>query len=76
MVVSEIDSFVKKFKLLWSAGYEASLNLESKLGEVNVTLNCKVGRTIPPPSSRFTSKYKNPSYFQRQEQHSKKPLAI
>ena len=44
----EIDSFVKKFKLLRSSGYDASLNLECKLGEVYVTLNCKVGRSIPP----------------------------
>ena len=67
MVASEIDSFVNKFKLLWSAGHDASLSLESKLGEVCISLNCKVGRITPPPSSHFTSKYRSPSYFRRQE---------
>ena len=68
MAQCEIDSFVKKFKLLWSAGYDSSLNLESKLGEVYVTLNCKVGRSIPPPTSPISpAKYRSPSYFRRQE---------
>ena len=49
----EIDSFVNKFRALCDAGYNASLNLESKLGEVFVNLSCKVGRTTPPPP--FTS---------------------
>ena len=47
----EIDSFVNKFKLLRVAGYEASLTLNSKLGEVQISLNCKVGRNVPPPTS-------------------------
>ena len=38
----EIDSFLKKFKMLRNAGYDASLNFESKLGEVFISLNCKV----------------------------------
>ena len=67
MVHCEIDSFVNKFKLLWRAGYDTSLSLESKLGEVHINLSCKVGRSIPPPSSRITPKYRSPSYFRRQE---------
>ena len=40
----EIDSVVSKFKLLKDAGYEASLNLDTMLGEVKISLSCKVGR--------------------------------
>ena len=64
---AKIDSFVNKFKLLWRAGYDASLSLESKLGEVHLNLSCKVGRSIPPPSSPIAPKYRSPSYFRRQE---------
>ena len=67
----EIDSFVNKFKALCDAGYHASLNLESKLGEVFVNLSCKVGRTTPPPSTPpapfdAVPKYRSPSYYRRQ----------
>ena len=73
---AEIDSFVKKFKILWGAGYDASLNLESKLGEVFISLNCKVGRVLPPPSPSGSAplssvvqksrKPRGPSYHRRQ----------
>ena len=69
MEYGEIDNFVKKFKELRSAGYDAKLNLESKLGEVFVSLNCKVGRILPPPTSRLSSvapKCRSSSYYRRQ----------
>ena len=47
----EIDNFVNKFKLLRAAGYDASLMLDTKFGEVTLSLNCKIGRNIPPPTS-------------------------
>ena len=66
----EIDSVVSKFKLLKDAGYEASLNLETMLGEVKISLNCKVGRSLPPPSSPIAQssirRYRSPSYYRRQ----------
>ena len=68
----QIDSFINNFKLLWRAGEEASLKLESKLGEVSLSLSCKVGRIAPPspvtPLQSFYSrkKYRSPSYFRRQ----------
>ena len=45
MANMEIDQFVNQFKLLRDAGMEASLNLETKLGEVFISLNCKLGET-------------------------------
>ena len=43
MAHEEIDSFVRHFKSLLSAGHNATtLNVECKLGEVNVALSCKV----------------------------------
>ena len=64
----EIDSFVKKFKLLWGAGYDTTLNFESKLGEMHINLSCKVGRIIPLPSTpssanESTAKYRKPIIF-------------
>ena len=68
---AEIDSFVNKFKLLLNAGFNAKLNLESTLGEVDISLSCKVGRLNPPPSLPsmfFTSspRHRSPSYLRRQ----------
>ena len=71
MVADEIDSFVNHFKFLWSQGYEASMNVESKLGEVMITLSCKARRNelpgTPPPSFFSTPMYRrSPSYYRRQ----------
>ena len=71
MVNAEIDSFVVKFKSLWAAGYKATLSLESCMGEVVINLNCKVGRTKPPPMPFMSpvvmpNKNRSPSYYRRQ----------
>ena len=73
MADTEIESFVQKFKSLRGAGLEATLTLDTKLGEVWITMNCKVGRNIPPPPSEPSSPsliarkiYRSPSYFRRQ----------
>ena len=69
MECTEIDSFVNKFRLLWTAGHDASLTLESKLGEVYVSLNCKVGRIVPPSITLTVAaspKFRSPSYSRRQ----------
>ena len=70
MVNSQIDSFVVQFRSLWSGGYQATLNLESNLEEVSITLNCKVGRSdppelLPPSPIPLHSKNRSPSYFSR-----------
>ena len=66
----EIESFIRKFKSLRATGYNATLNMECKLGEVFITLNCKVGRSLPPsPSTPIYAagpKSRSPSYFRRQ----------
>ena len=61
-----------KFKSLWMSGYDASLCIKANLGYVNVNVNCKVGRPVPPPfaSKCMSSAYqksRSPSYFRRQE---------
>ena len=69
MATDEVENFVHKFKMLRDSGYDATLTLESKLGEVFVVLNCKVGRTTPPPTTPFmpiSPRYRSPSYFRRQ----------
>ena len=53
MAEIEIESFVRKFITLWSSGYEASLDLSCKLGEVSISLKCNIGRNVSPPSPSF-----------------------
>ena len=69
MATDEVENFVHKFKMLRDSGYDATLTIESKLGEVFVALNCKVGRTSPPPTTPFmpiSPRYRSLSYFRRQ----------
>ena len=69
MATIEIDGFINHFKILSSAGHEAKLNIETRLGEIWVTLDCKVGRIAPPLSPVLSSqnhRYRSPSYFRRQ----------
>ena len=47
MADTEIESFVQKLKSLRGAGLEATLSLDAILGEVWITMNCKVGN-VPP----------------------------
>ena len=62
----EVDNFVRKFKLLLSAGYEASLDLSSSLGEVTINLKCKVGRLSPPLSPNFGENLINGTHVKRE----------
>ena len=70
MADTEIDGFIQKFKKLRAAGIAATLNFETNLGEVSISLTCKVGRNIPPPSHLLppvaASKMRSPSYYRRQ----------
>ena len=49
MRLSELDSFVTKFKSLWITGQEAHLNVNSHGGQAWITLS--VGLGSPPPTS-------------------------
>ena len=52
MSLSELDSFVCKFKFLWHAGYDATLKVETKAGKACVTLQAGLGSSpfpFPPP---------------------------
>ena len=52
MASREIDSFVRKFQQLWSAGFSAHLDLDSDAGEAWVGLRVKLchgrGQRDPP----------------------------
>ena len=63
----EIDSFTEKFKLLRDAGFEASLSFDNKLGEVSISLYCKVGIVSSPPSRWLFLGERSPSYCRRLE---------
>ena len=65
----EIDSFLTKFKLLCSAGYSATLNLESNHGRASVTLKVDIGIVSPPSprSSNLKGAYRSPAYTRRAE---------
>ena len=64
MANREIDSFVKQFKLLRDAGIKASLNMETILGEISISISCKVGRNIPPQKKNTpTGASTNPKNF-------------
>ena len=52
MAVSELDSFLLKFKHLLHAGLKASLNVEAENGEAFITLKVGLGE-VPPPHSHF-----------------------
>ena len=67
MATMEIDGLINHFKMLASAGHEAKLNMETKLGEIWVTLDCKVGRIAPPLSPSLSLPnprkiFRSPSY--------------
>ena len=47
MAVTELDSFVNKFKSLWSSGHQAKLTFNSKKGKV--WLNLQVGLKCHQP---------------------------
>ena len=71
MAVSELDSFLLKFKHLLHAGLKASLNVEAENGEAFITLKVGLGQ-VPPPQFHFqrppSQHHRGPAYWRRQEQ--------
>ena len=76
MAADELESFIKQFKYLSSAGYYASLQLTTENGAVKVSFDVSLGfmpppLTRPPPyhvcSPQTSGKKRNSSYLRRQE---------
>ena len=53
MAMSELDSFIVKFKHLLFSGSNASLTLKSKAGKAEVTLSTELGDVPPPPTHLY-----------------------
>ena len=75
----ELDSFMRKFRSLCDAGYQASLNIIPVNGQahlsLNVNLGCAVNGTYSNQNQYFPTKQNKsqsprkrpPSYFRRQQ---------
>jgi hypothetical protein len=44
----ELDSFVGKFINIWQSGHDASLQIQTSAGKVQVTLQADLGEAPPP----------------------------
>ena len=69
---SEIDSFVLKFRQLWSAGLDASLTLETHAGNACVDLKLNLGQHRPNlvaeyPKRAAPSRIRRAELFKRNE---------
>ena len=66
--VSELNSFITKFKSLCSAGFNASLQINSKDGCATVSLSVEVGY-LPSvtPAGKPKKQKRSPAYYRRQE---------
>ena len=67
----ELNSFLTKFKQLCNAGFEASLQLNSKNGYATVSLEVKLGALQSSPNATQSSfkqkRRRSPAYYRRQE---------
>ena len=61
----EVDSFVTKFKNLWSAGFKATLTIEAVNGEASVHLMSSLGAL--QPRHHHGPHPRGPAYQRRQE---------
>ena len=81
MFVNELDSFVKKFHQLWSAGHSAHLDLESHAGRPWVGLRVQLGPAPPGPlhhplhPHQPQSFYRKPDRPSRQRRHDRRAAA-
>ena len=72
MFVSELDTFVEKFKTLWKKGYEAHLDIDAKAGQAWVGLRVRLGHDPGPPHHPYPpfqarSKNNSPSRQRRRD---------
>ena len=65
----ELNSFLTKFKQMCSAGYNATLKLQSENGRATVSFNVDLGELLPPPptsNSEIVRRRRPPGYYRRQ----------
>ena len=71
MAVSEIDSFVNKFKYLWHAGFNATLKVDTNAGQAWVSLQVGLGHPFPPlhlpQHGRHVQRRRGPAQQRRRE---------
>ena len=70
MAQNEVDSFVTKFKHLWSAGFKATLTIEAVNGEASVVLKSGLGNIKPHHllgHHGLPYRPRGPAYHRRQE---------
>ena len=72
MVVTEIDSFILKFKNLWKSGLSAHLDLDTHSGQAWVGLRVRLGHPLHRQVQQTGPKSRNTPCRQRPRE---KPLA-
>ena len=72
MFVTELDSFLKKFYQLWSAGQSAHLDVETHAGSAWVGLSVQLGHVpfLPPQHFQPKKKSVSPSRLRRRARRS------
>ena len=65
MAMSEVDSFIGKFKQLSLSGISASLNLSTSEGKTTVCLKAEFDFVKQSPTFRFNGNERSPSYYRR-----------
>ena len=76
--LSELDTFVFKFRNLWRAGRNARLYVEANAGKANVSLHLDLGDSPPqtgPPQGPHHHKRNSPSQQRRRERRAELRLA-
>ena len=71
MFVNELDSFVKKFHQLWSAGHSAHLDLESHAGRAWVGLRVLLGPAPPGPLHHLLHPHQPQSFYRKPDSPSR-----
>ena len=67
MYVTEIDSFVQKFRQLWKAGVTAHLDIDTHAGKAWVGLRVQLGDPPGPVHHEVPRQQRGPAYQRRQE---------
>ena len=64
-VVTELETFIQKFRQLWKSGHDARLEVETKAGKASVALHLRLGDAPEPihgnQQRTFSSRTRNTS---------------